>query len=106
MAQKSVNESTLHVDGIAIRNPANDRFTLDMNSTVYSHAPLSAHFSPQTFEMYLPPTNGGEIVPFMTLSVGQLNVEDVFTINVTNVDTKILNKDAYNEFSALVLGKE
>lgn len=106
IAQKSVNESSLEVDGIAITNPSNERFTLDMNSTVHAHAPLSAHFSPQTFEMYLPPADGQEIVPFMTLSVGQLQVEDTFTINVTGEATEILNKDAYDAFSAQVLGLE
>ncbi|KAF3935823.1 hypothetical protein ABW19_dt0206807 [Dactylella cylindrospora] len=77
-----------------------------MNSTVEAHAPLSAHFSPQTFEMYLPPAEGQEIVPFMTLSVGELQVEDLFTINVTDVDTKVLDAAAYLKFAGQVLGQE
>jgi len=106
IAQKSVNNSSLEVDGIAITAPGNDHFTLDMNSTVHSHAPLSAKFSPQTFEMYLPPSDGQEIVPFMTLAVGELAVEDTFTINVTDVSTDVLNADAYLAFASQVLGKE
>ncbi|KAK6337662.1 hypothetical protein TWF730_003054 [Orbilia blumenaviensis] len=106
IAQDSVNDSTLQVDDLAITNPSNDRFTLSMNSTAHSHAPVSAHFSPQTFEMYLPPAEGEQIVPFMTLSVGRLDIKDTLTINVTDVVTEILDKPAYDLFSAQVLDNE
>lgn len=57
--------------------------------------------------MYNPPSEeGGEILPFMTLSVGQLQVEDEFTINVTDVQTDVINYDAFYNFSKLVLGEE
>ncbi|KAF3077893.1 hypothetical protein TWF569_007143 [Orbilia oligospora] len=106
IAQDSVNDSTLQVDDLAITNPSNERFTLSMNSTAHSHAPVSAHFSPQTFEMYLPPAEGEQIVPFMTLSVDRLDIKDTLTINVTDVVTEILDKPAYDEFSTQVLNNE
>ncbi|KAF3913351.1 hypothetical protein ABW20_dc0105147 [Dactylellina cionopaga] len=106
IAQSSVNDSTLQVDGIAITNPSNEKFTLDMNSTAHSHSPVSAHFSPQTFEMYLPPANGEQIVPFMTLSVGELQIKETITINVTGAETKILDQAGYNSFSAQVLNSQ
>ncbi|KAF3906891.1 hypothetical protein ABW21_db0209544 [Orbilia brochopaga] len=103
IAQGSVNDSSLQVDGIAITGPTNDKFTLSMNSTVHAHSPVSASFAPQTFEMYLPPTNGQAIVPFMQLSIGGLKVADTFTINVSDVATNIMNQDAYLQFSEQVL---
>ncbi|KAK6530573.1 hypothetical protein TWF281_007416 [Arthrobotrys megalospora] len=106
IAQNSVNDSTLQVDAIAITNPSNERFTLSMNSTAHSHSPVSAHFSPQTFEMYLPPADGQQIVPFMTLSVGRLDIKDTLTINVSDVVTEILDKPAYDDFSSQVLKNE
>ncbi|EWC48759.1 hypothetical protein DRE_00064 [Drechslerella stenobrocha 248] len=106
IAQNSVSSSSLQVDGIAITSPSNSEFTLAMNSTVNSHAPVSASFSPQTFEMYLPPAEGKEPVPFINLSIGSLKVEDTFTINVTDAKTAIMNEDAYMDFSAQVLGRE
>ncbi|KAF3914511.1 hypothetical protein AA313_de0207865 [Arthrobotrys entomopaga] len=106
IAQDSVNDSTITVDGIALTNPSNTEFTISMNSTAHSHSPVSAHFSPQTFEMFLPPTEGQQPVTFMKLSIGELQIQDVMTINVSNVITQILNNDAYNDFSAQVLNNE
>ncbi|KAK6530514.1 hypothetical protein TWF694_003861 [Orbilia ellipsospora] len=106
IAQNSVNDSTIQVDGIAITDPSNTQFTISMNSTAHSHSPVSAHFSPQTFEMYLPPAAGQQPVTFMELSIGELQIQDVMTINVSNVVTNILNNDAYNNFSAQVLNNE
>ncbi|KAJ6255879.1 hypothetical protein Dda_9338 [Drechslerella dactyloides] len=103
IAQDSVNDSTLQVDGIAITSPSNTKFTLSMNSTVHAHSPVSASFSPQTFEMYLPPAAGEPVVPFMQLSIGGLKVENTFTINVSDVATNIMNQDAYLQFSGKVL---
>ncbi|EPS35314.1 hypothetical protein H072_11308 [Dactylellina haptotyla CBS 200.50] len=106
IAQDSVNDSTLQVDAIALTNPSNEKFTLSMNSTAHSHSPVSAHFSPQTFEMYLPPADGQQIVPFMTLNIGELKIQDTMTINVSNVETNILDQTAYNAFSKQVLNSE
>jgi len=106
IAQNSVNDSTLQVDGVAITNPDNTKFILSMNSTAHSHSPVSAHFSPQTFEMYLPPADGQQIVPFMTLNVGELKIQDTIAINVSNVETNILDQAAYLNFSTQVLNNE
>ncbi|KAK6359186.1 hypothetical protein TWF696_000351 [Orbilia brochopaga] len=103
IAQSSVNDSKLQVDGIAITSPSNTQFTLSMNSTVHAHTPVSASFSPQTFEMFLPPSDGQAIVPFMSLSIGSLKVADTFTINVSDVATNIMNEEAYLAFSEQVL---
>jgi len=107
IAQDTVNSSTITVDGIAILDPTNQNFVLDMNSTVHANPPVSSHFQPQVLDVYLPPTGSNQtIVPFMQLSLGRLNIENVFAINVSNAETNILDQDQYNAFSNMVLNAE
>ncbi|RVD83629.1 uncharacterized protein DFL_008011 [Arthrobotrys flagrans] len=111
IAQDSVDGATVQVDGIAITNPKVSEITVSMNSTVKAQVPVGgARLSPQTFEMYLPSADDSKNLPsaptFATLTVGELPVKDIFTINVTGSETAILNQDIFREFSNQVLKNE
>ncbi|KAF3933817.1 hypothetical protein ABW20_dc0109786 [Dactylellina cionopaga] len=62
--------------------------------------------------MYIPPTGSASetldyknqnLIPFMNLAVGGLQVKDTFDLNVTGSDTEILDGEVYEQFSRKVL---
>ncbi|KAF3910706.1 hypothetical protein ABW21_db0207942 [Orbilia brochopaga] len=103
IAQGAVDGAAVRADGIAITNPAEDRITLSMNSTIFARVPVSAKFANQTFEMFLPSDKNK--TTFMKLAIGKLKAENKMIVNVTNADTKILNATIYQEFSKQVLSR-
>jgi hypothetical protein len=103
IAQKTINESKLTVDGISITEPQPESFTYSQNATVTGHVPVKAHLNPQRIAMFLEPAKGEEFKPFMYLNVSQLDLADSFPINVADYPMEIADKDAFVEFTKLAL---
>jgi len=100
VAQKAINDSVVTVQGVSITKPENDRFVYAQNSTVNGHVPTKAHLNPQRLAMSLPDGK-----PFMYLNVSRIDLKDEFHIDVTDYPMEIADKDAFNEFTNMVLGQ-
>jgi len=103
VAQKTINESKLTVEYIAIEAPKPDSFTYSQNATVTGKVPVKAHLNPQRIAMFLVPAKGEESYPFMYLNVSRLDISNKFPINVAQYPMEITNKTAFVEFTKVAL---
>ncbi|KAK6525142.1 hypothetical protein TWF694_005288 [Orbilia ellipsospora] len=102
IAQKSIDDSTIQVHGIAIRDPTNNQITLDMNSTVQASVPVAATLSPQAFQMFSLQSGSN---PFLSMPVDDFKVENTFDLNVVGASSQILDANAYESFATQIVSQ-
>lgn len=103
LAQKSINNSKLRVDGVSILEPKEDSFLYSQNATVNGHVPVKAHMNDQRIGMFLPE---GEETIFMYLNVTRLDLLDEFYINVADYPMEIVDKEAFGAFTRKALSEK